>query len=326
MFRALYIVCVFVFLFLCTALASADPSAMESLSVSPDGKFIAVSYGNEHARFIYKISVERGIAVRLTRASKGWESNPTFSADGRQIAYSYVAATGENSRIIIANSDGSDFHVWQSPGGSDFRPLFSPDGKTMILAHSGFYGSYSWLAQPHSHDWSFYAANLDGTNVRRITNGSFYMASAASVSANGKDLMLITEGFESPRQIAIYSLDHPGEPNRTLQPHVPHEPGEPILDWPNYMPDGESILFLAARDGIFHYDYDVYRLILRTSTIEKLTTKNGYATDLRIFPDGKSAVFLRWRSNWRSTPIKNSLFFLDLASHKVTAFRVTGLN
>jgi len=65
---------------------------------------------------------------------------------------------------------------------------------------------------------------------------------------------------------------------------------------------------------------------LGTGIVEKLTTKNGYATNLKVFADGKTAVFFKWHSNWRSIPVKSDLYFLDLESHKLTPFKVIGLN
>ena len=70
---------------------------MEAVSVSPDGKLLSGVYGyqDEHGVFIYKIAVETGVATRLTEAKSGWESSPTFSADGKQIAFSYESGNGE---------------------------------------------------------------------------------------------------------------------------------------------------------------------------------------------------------------------------------------
>jgi hypothetical protein len=67
-------------------------------------------------------------------------------------------------------------------------------------------------------------------------------------------------------------------------------------------------------------------LNLETDAIERLTKRNGYATDLRVFPDGKTAVFLKWRSDWHGTPVDSDLFWLDLQSHNVTHMKISGLN
>src|SRR5271154_5645700 len=134
---------------------------MESVSVSPDGKLLAVDFVKGNASFIYKIPVDSGVAMRLTDAKDGEESSPAFS----------------------------------------------PDGKTIIFSRSGSYGSSSPIAQPHPHAWDFYASYLDGTGLRQLTNENFYMASPASVSADGRSMLVVTEGLYNNGQICIYSLD-----------------------------------------------------------------------------------------------------------------------
>lgn len=302
---------------------------MESVSISPDGKVIAVDFKKGKTSHIYLIAVDTGNAARLTHANTGAESNLTFSPDGKHIAYTYFPEDGTASRIVVGNADGSDPHEWsRSPDKvRDFSPVFSPDNKTMIFARSGYYGSYSPVAQPHHHAWDFYAADVDGTNIRQLTNESFYMASELSVSPDGKSVVVVTESLDAPQQIAIYSLDHPERPARLLRPHVPREPNhEGIYNCPNFMPDGNSVLFLAASEGGHGYDYDVYRLDLGTGVLESLTKGNGYATNLRVSADGKTAAFLRWRKNWIGEVTDPELYLLDLESRKLTPLKVSGLN
>jgi Tol biopolymer transport system component len=301
---------------------------MRGIAISPDGKLIAIDFAKGGTSFIYKIAVDSGVATRLTNANDGQETSPAFSADGKRIAYTYSPGDHRRSRIVIVNVDGSDSHSWSPSGANDFSPVFSPNNKTMIFGRFGFYGSYSPIAQPHPHEWDFYAAALDGTNVRQLTNESFYRASPASISPDGKSMVVVTEGLDTASQIAIYSLDHVGQPTQSLRPHVPKEADHknPILDYPNYTADGKSILFMAASNGKHGYDYDVYRVDLETGSLERLTNGNGYATDLRISADGKTAVFLKWRSDWRGTPVTSELYLLDLQTHKLTPLNVSGLD
>ena len=97
MFRTLRIGLLVVLLTPCAISAGVPSGHMEAVSVSPDGKLLAGVYGyqDEHGVFIYKIAVETGVATRLTEAKSGWESSPTFSADGKQIAFSYESGNGE---------------------------------------------------------------------------------------------------------------------------------------------------------------------------------------------------------------------------------------
>lgn len=310
------------------AYGGSSSGQIRSVAVSPDGKLIAVDIEKGSTSFIYEIAVDTGNATRVTSAKTGQESSPAFSPDGKRIAFTYWPGGGTHSEIVLANVDGSAIRHWSLPEAAVFSPVLSPDNKTIIFSRSGFSGSYSPIAQPHPHAWRFYASGLDGTNVRELTSESFYMASPPSVSPDGKNIVVVTEGIDTDRQIAIYSLDHPGQPTLSLRPHVPKEADHknPIVNFPNYMPDGKSILFIAASNGKHGYDYDIYRVDLGTGSLERLTNGNGYASDLKVSADGKTAIFLKWRSDWRGTPNKSELYLLDIQSHKLTPFKINGLN
>jgi Tol biopolymer transport system component len=308
------------------AWSETSPGRMESVSVSANGKTIAVDFIRGKTSHIFLIALDTGDATRLIKDNKGEESDLSFSPDGKHIAYTYFPPNGERSRIMVGNADGSDLHAWlpSTENVRDFSPVFSPDNKTMIFARSRFYGNYSPIAQPHYHAWDFYAADVDGTNIRQLTNESFYNASRISVSPDGKSMVVMTEDLDTPPKIAIYSLEHADKPARVLRPRVPGH--ERIYNCPNFMPDGKSILFLAATEGWRFYDYDVYRLDLETGAVERLTKKNGYATDLRVFAGGKTSAFLKWRSDRHATPVESELYLLDIQSHNVTPVKVSGLN
>jgi Tol biopolymer transport system component len=308
-----------------TTWCETSPGRMESVSVSPDGRTIGVDFIKDKKSHIFLIAVDTGNATRLTNDNRGEESDLSFSPDGKHIAYTYFPPDGE-PRIMIGKVDGSDLHAWLPSRGNvrDFSPVFSPDNKTMIFSRSRFYGNYSPITQPHRRAWDFYAADLDGTNIRQLTNESFYNASRISVSPDGKSMVVMTEDLDTPQKIAIYSLGHSEKPARVLRPRVPGH--EKIYNCPNFMPDGKSILFLAATEGWRYYDYDVYRVNLETGAVERLTKKNGYATDLRVFADGKTVAFLKWRSDRHATPVESFLYLLDLQSQNVTPMKINGLN
>jgi len=155
---------------------------MESVAVSPDGRLLAIDFGDDSTSFVYKIDVESGNATRLTDTKVGRESSPAFSPDGKRISYSYSRGKGQPSSVVTENVDGSNLHSWSPSGGNDYWPVFSLDGKTIIFARSAYYGNYSPIAQPHPHGWDLYAGDSDGENVRQLTHEEFYMASPLSVS------------------------------------------------------------------------------------------------------------------------------------------------
>jgi Tol biopolymer transport system component len=325
------IVLFFLFLHPLIACAGKSSGQMGSISLSPDGKIVAVEFKKGSSAFIYMVPVDTGNATRLTTAKAGYESSPAFSADGKRIAFTYWPEGGDDAGIVFVNIDGSGMQQWSPTGAAAFSPALSADNKTIVFGRADYYGSYSPIAQPHLHAWRFYASDLDGSNERELTNESFYSVSPASVSPDGKSMAVMTLGFDAGQQIAIYSLARPGSPTRSLKPHVPKEADHknPIVDFPNYMPDGKSLLFMAATNGKLPwsgFDYDVYRVNIETGVVERLTMGNGYASDLKVSADGKTAAFLKWRSDWRGTPVKSDLYLLDVQSHKLTPLKVGGLD
>jgi Tol biopolymer transport system component len=322
---------IFLFLLLPMTWSATCSGQMGAVSLSPDGRIVAVEFKKGRTAFIYEIPVDTGKATRLTTAKAGHESSPAFSADGKRIAFTYWPEGGSHAGIVLVNVDGSGTQQWSPTEVTAFSPVLSADNKTIVFGRAGYYGSYSPIAQPHLHAWRFYASDLDGSNLREITNESFYNAGPASVSPDGKSMAVMTEGFDAGRQIAIYSLARPGTPTRSLKPHVPKEADHknPITDFPNYMPDGRSLLLMAASNGKglwSGYDYDVYRVDIETGAAERLTQGNGYASDLKVSADGKTAAFLKWRLDWRKTPVKSELYLLDVQSHKLTPLKISGLD
>jgi Tol biopolymer transport system component len=328
--RMIRYVSLILLLLLLPPLSYCDTSSgsIKSVAVSPDAKLIVVDVRKGSTSFIYRIAVDTGIATRLTNAKAGEEDSPTFSPDGKRVAYTYWPGDGARPRIVIVNADGSNLRQWSPSGVADLSPVFSPDNKTLVFSRSEFYGSASPMAQPHPHGWEFYASDLDGTNVREVTRERFYLVSPASVSPDGKSIVVVTETLETGQHIAIYSLMDPGPPTRTLQPHVPHEVDHknPNLSYPNYLPDG-NILFMAGSEGWRGiYSYEVYRLDAQTGAVEKITTGNGYSTGLRVSSDGKTAAFLKWRKNRLGEPVDSEVYLLDVQTHAVTPLKISGLN
>jgi TolB protein len=320
-FRALRRGLLILFLLPPVASSLASSGEIRSVAVSPDGKLIAVVFGKDNTSFIYKVSLDTGIATRLTDAKTGKESSPEFSADGKLIAYSYVPE-GKHQRIIVINVDGSNPHPLSESLTANLYATFSPDGDRIYFARS--------QPPPLDHAWDIFSVDMDGNNVQRLTHGMFYRVSQPSISPDGKSMAVMTVGADAHRQIAVYSLERPEQPIRSLQPHVPNEAShDPIIDYPNYMPDGKSILVMAASDRKGwrgELDYDIYRVDLTTGALERLTDGNGFASHLKVYADGKTALFLKWHKNWLGNPVSNELYLLDLQSHRLTPLKVNGLN
>jgi Tol biopolymer transport system component len=296
-----------------------SPGRMLGLSVSPDGKFIATTYVKGSSWRIYKIDMVTGDATRLTDATTGEEASPTFSPDGKLIAYSYVAEK-DHRQIVVMNVDGSSPRTLPGSGTANLDATFAPSGEKLYFCRAE--------PRPHEHRSDIFWMNIDGSKLTQLTHEGFYSISEPSLSPDGKSLVVVTEEWDAPQeQISLYSLDHPEKPQRILRPHLPARPApKQVFESPNYTPDGKSILFMAATHGKRENDDDVYRLDLGSEMLERLTEGNGYAGGLKLLPDGKTAVFLKWREDRHGTIVGTEVYLLDLETHKLRPFKVSGLN
>jgi serine/threonine protein kinase/Tol biopolymer transport system component len=115
---------------------------------SPDGNYVyyAVRQGNDETGTLYQVPVLGGTPRKLFT---GIGNSPTFSPDGKQIAYFYYIE--DEDRLMIANADGTNQRQLAARHGDEyfFQDNFStiswsPDGKTIAtpIANS----KESWMS------------------------------------------------------------------------------------------------------------------------------------------------------------------------------------
>jgi Tol biopolymer transport system component len=299
------------------AVSTHAEAGYRGIAISPDGTCLLAVYANDTSSFIYKVPVDTGKATRLTAAPGGYEGLPSFSADGKRIAYSFSPGLGTSSRIFIADADGSNAHPLANSGTNDFGALLSPDNRVVIFKRYGYYGNYSPIARPAQHEWNFYAADLNGNNVRQLTNESFYMVSPASLSPDGKTLLFV-DSFD---EIVLYPVDDSSKAKIILKPRLNGKQAE-VYSEAVFSPDGQSVLFTAAFDKWGKFNYNVYRLDLATQNVEPLTSAKGHAGQLQVSRDGQKAVFLHEDHDRGSATV----FLLDLKTRNLTPVNITGIH
>jgi len=305
--------------------AKGSPT-VEFVSISPDGTQLAAVIRNGNRSSIYLVSVESGQAQRLTKSQDGDELTPSFSADGKQIAFVWLPASAKHSQISIVNTDGSDLRRWPTSEGSPSTPVFTPDGKKIVFRSSGWYGHYSPIAAPRPHGWDYFIANLDGSSVQQLTQNRFYDVSPPSVSPDGKLVLVVTEDSHVGQYFATYSVED-GKLLSSFRPHLPHKEDNdgPILDNPVFLPDGKKFLFMAADQSKFEFSYEVYLSELGSSTVTQMTNRNGYAAGLTVSADGKRAAYLKTRFDLLGKPKETKIYLLDVPSRTATPLEVSVL-
>lgn len=303
---------------------SFENGKISNFAFAPSGQSVVFVRSRDKSSQIESVALLSGTSAPVGKSVSCTATSLTYSRDGKKIAFVCQANSNEHSRILIMDADGSNLHpLFPSKlDHDDFAPHFSADGNEIYFARSSSYatGTGSYPATPTT--WDVYSATLDGQNERPVTNRRFGVFGLV-FSADSRKLIVIGDTGIGTR-LNLYSLDNLNDGGTAIQPVIPNGSRRPVISNVAFASDGRSIYFLAASDGKKGFDYDVYRSDFAGSAVEKLTTANGYATDLCVSDDGKNAVFLRWTSRWGSLPNLSKLYALEFVTKQVAALNVTG--
>ena len=208
---------------------------------SPDGsRFIYTS--NRSGNYeIYTANIDGTDEQRLMSTSAD-ESFPTWSPDGRQIAYS--ASTGEwntieNSQtyeIYVMDADGTNVHQLTHNTAYDGNPRWSPDGSLLVFSSD----------RAEAGHWEIYMMNADGSNVKQVTNTPASATAINPVWRPERSLSISAAGLTTTvpagAPVALDGLFSPGEWDRGLRQEFT-DGGELIL-----MQDGRY-LYLGIHEN-----------------------------------------------------------------------------
>ena len=131
-------------------------------AVSPDGELIAFSSDRSGRPMIYTMSPSGTNVKRLTFAGH-YNSTPTWSPDGKKLAFAGFDREKNNFDIFVMNLDGTQLLRLSSarkPNGkwsNNEDPAFSPDGRHVLFVSD------------RTGNKQLYMVNIDGSNERRIT-------------------------------------------------------------------------------------------------------------------------------------------------------------
>lgn len=185
-------------------------SGMEEVTFTPDGKHVvytAKAPGKDQAWItnydLWKVSVAGGKAENLTESNKAWDAHPTYSADGRYLAYFAMTKPGfeaDRYRIMLRDTvTGQEKEVaplWdRSPSslafGKDNNTLYvtaQDVGQVSIFEINTQFGDVKTVYNEGSNSivgvvndkiiftnkslvepGDLYSINLDGQNLNRLT-------------------------------------------------------------------------------------------------------------------------------------------------------------
>jgi Tol biopolymer transport system component len=147
---------------------------------SPDGRTIAFDAETDRERtalFLLDVASEE---VHAVESESDHYAYPAFSPNGRRLVFSRADAAFTWD-ICIAELDGRGQHCITRGPANDTEPSWSPDGRSIVFA--------SDRDDPKVALRSLYVVNVDGSGLRRLTNG--FDDGAPAFSPDGEEVAFV---------------------------------------------------------------------------------------------------------------------------------------
>ena len=175
---------------------------------------------------IYVMEVDGNNQRRLTN-SRGWDISPSWSPDGKRIAFMswraghFIGEFGLSSEIYVMDADGKNTRRLTNNRKSDSSPSWSPDGKWIVFTAD---------RKGDDVNYEIYVMDADGGNQRRLTNNRVHDKSP-SWSSDGKRIV-----FSSYRDGngEIYVMDNDGGNQQKLTNNPRHTNADPAWFGPAF--------------------------------------------------------------------------------------------
>jgi TolB protein len=208
--------------------ASPTEGEMPIVTDSLNGRIVFSDETND----IWSMLADGSRVRRLTSAPAS-EFDPTWSPDGKRIAYRHQTGDDATTEIFVMDADGSQETNITRNGVADWGPDWSPDGDAIAFnsaMKTGGFGLYGYAVAP------------DGSGLRLI---SHHFVEYPAWSPGGSRIAFMAQepgASGSNPNYNIFVMNADGT-DVTRLTDAPGEDG-----WPAWSPDGSQIVFSSGRD------------------------------------------------------------------------------
>jgi eukaryotic-like serine/threonine-protein kinase len=206
----------------------------------------------------------------------GAQKYPSFSPDGRQIAFTWDGEKGDNPDIYVKLlGDTNALRLTTDPA-LDAAPVWSPDGKRIAFCRFG----------PHPGIYTVSALGGSEHKLAELASTGTGLGLQISWSPDGQWLAFGSDA-DAGTGIILFPAEN-GGPRRLTSPNAPASDSAP-----SFSPDGRRLAYAGCLDTD---RCDVYIADLSpTYTLQgaprRITTQNAFFYGLTWSRDGKSVIY-----------------------------------